>query len=1086
MKGLESILKSFALVTLFCIGAQAQQMGRIAGVVQDSTGAVIPGATVTAEEAETGLIQTVETNETGGFTFASLRPTTYVIAAEANGFRRFIQSGVGLDAAASITLNVTLEIGEVTEVIEVQGNAVSVNTSNAELSEVVDRARVVELPLNSRDVAKLAQTVTGVIIRSISGESAKAIPGGLEISANGTPGGEQTAYNLDGANNTDFYFQRNMTFPNPDAVQEFSIQTSNYSATVGNNAGAVVNVVTRSGTNEFHGGLFEFVRNRKFNARNTFANDTDQTKRNEFGAFGGGPIARNRSFFFASWQQRQLRDVRSARTAFAPTLDMKNLGDFSTCGVNCDRETPTDPLSGEPFANKMIPLSRFDPASVNVANRLPDVGGDGFLIIPKPLNQDWNQFVTRVDHMATDNDRLTGRYFIDHFDNAGSYDPANLLTYRGPVIAARVRVQNLMFGWQKTFSPTVLNDFSTSFSRMHAARGPFFDDVPSMTELGVRLPLEATLPSISQIEARGFWRLGDNLEASFIRNGYQFQDRMSVIKGNHTLQFGGEFSKQKVDIVNEYRRNGHFVFRGNVTGFAQTDFFLGAIGNFDHATGEFKNFRANYWSFFFQDDVKVTPRLTFNLGVRWEPTPPWHDEVGRFAQFRISDWEAGTKTSQFDNGPAGLLYRGDPGVPVDGADPDNNNIGGRFGFAYAVTADGRTSLRGGGGMFYDQHLAGDFNNGGVNGPPWSLRLSVVEPEGPFSDPYRGRDDFDQIRVDKIGAKDAVFPRPVLATTYDGRQETPLQYNWNVTLEREIIPEWVARAAYVGSASNYGRDGFPLNAARYIPGNDANGNPLSTTRNTDARRIVAPEIGNVTWYTEDRRSNYHSMQLTLIKRFSQGFTFRGAYTWSKALGTYNKDVVPWFLEGGAPYRRGPLDIDRRQRFVTSWVWELPTVNSDNGFIKHAVNGWQWTGIGQFQTGSPLNIESGRDIGLSGINDDKAALTGESLDAPAGADKRVFFNKGAFSRDYAPGTFGAAGVGILTGPHLFTFDMGIFKRFQITERVSLQFRSEFFNIFNQTNFNNPNTNVSSGGFGNITSTHSFAGDPRILQFGLKLFF
>jgi len=194
-------------------------------------------------------------------------------------------------------------------------------------------------------------------------------------------------------------------------------------------------------------------------------------------------------------------------------------------------------------------------------------------------------------------------------------------------------------------------------------------------------------------------------------------------------------------------------------------------------------------------------------------------------------------------------------------------------------------------MFYDQHLAGDFNNGGVNGPPWSLRLSVTEPEGPFSDPYLGRDDFDQIRVDKIGATDAVFPRPVLATSYDGWQETLLQYNWNVTLEREIIPEWVARAAYVGSASNYGRDGFPLNAAPYIPGNDANGNPLSTTGNTDARRILAPEIGNVTWYTEDRRSNYHSMQLTLIKRFSQGFTFRSAYTWSKALGTYNKDVLP---------------------------------------------------------------------------------------------------------------------------------------------------------------------------------------------------
>jgi len=192
-----------------------------------------------------------------------------------------------------------------------------------------------------------------------------------------------------------------------------------------------------------------------------------------------------------------------------------------------------------------------------------------------------------------------------------------------------------------------------------------------------------------------------------------------------------------------------------------------------------------------------------------------------------------------------------------------------------------------------------------------------------------------------------------------------------------------------------------------------------------------------------------------------------------------------MEGGAPYRRGPIDIDRRQRFVMSWVWELPTVNSDNGFVRHAVNGWQWTGMGQFQTGSPLIIESGRDNGRSGINDDRAILTGESLDAPAGADKRVAFNRDAFARNPV-GTFGTAGVGILTGPHLYTFDMGIFKSFQFTERIRLQFRSEFFNIFNQTNFRNPNTNLSSGGFGKITQTHNFAGDPRLIQFGLKLFF
>ena len=1079
---------ALSLVALSCAliaPAFSQDSGRISGVVKDATGAVIPGVKITAQETETGLSRTAETNATGSYLFPVLRPTTYVITAEAIGFRTFSQTGLVLDASSSVTLNITLDVGDVTEVVEVEADAVAVNTSNAELSEVVDQARIVELPLNGRDVAKLAVTVTGVVLQNISGESAKAIPGALEISANGTPGGRQTAYKLDGANNTDFYFQRNMAFPNPDAVQEFSIQTSNYSATTGNNAGAVVNVVTRSGTNEFHGAAFEFVRNRVFNARNFFASDRDQLKRNEFGVSVGGPIIKNKTFFFGSWQERQLRDVRSAVTAFAPTVDMKQRGDFSTCGVNCDRETPVDPLSGDPFPNKVVPVSRFDSAAVNVAGRIPDVTGDGFTVIPKPAKQQLDQFITRIDHLATANDRLTGRYTLDHFDNAGNYDPSNILTYRGPVIAARVRSQNMMVGWQKTASPTVLNDLKFSFQRMHAARGPFFDGVPSMTELGVRLPLEATLPSISQIEAAGFWRLGDNLEASFVRNGFQFSDQVSIIKGNHSIQLGAEVSHQRVDIVNEFRRNGHFVFRGNATGFAQTDFFLGIIDSFDHGTGEFKNFRVNYSAFYIQDDWKISPRLTLNLGLRYEPSPVWHETVGRFQQFRISDFQAGVSTPQYENAPPGIFFRGDQGVPTNGTKGDWDNWGPRVGFAYSVTADGKTSLRGGAGAFYDQHQQGDFNNDGVNAPPWSLRLAVTRPEGAFSDPYAGRDDFDSIRVDKIGAPDAVFPRPVLVTSFDDRQDTPVQYNWNLTLEREILPQWVARAAYVGSASNFGRQAFNLNSARYVPGNDANGDPISTTGNTDARRLFAPEIGQVLWYTQDRRSSYHSMQLTLQKRFSQGFTFRGAYTWSKALGNYGSQVVPWFVNGGDEFRQGPLDIDRRHRLVASWVWDIPGVAPNNSFARHVLNGWQWSGIAQYQTGSPLTFTSGRDNSLTGIGQDRAVLTGSSLDAPAGADKRVWFNSSAFARNPI-GTFGTVGIGALYGPSLYTWNMGLFKTFTLTEDVRIQLRSEYFNAFNQVNFDNPNTNASSGGFGSITSTHDFSGDPRIIQLGVKLLF
>lgn len=1071
------------LLILMCVSGQAQDVGRISGTVQDPTGAVITGAAVIATEAGTGFTQRTISNETGTYVFPSLRPTVYAISAEAPGFRRYSQSGVEVLASARITLNLVLQLGDVTELVEVQANAVQVNTTSSELSEVVDRARIADLVLNGRNILLLSAMAPGTVLQGVSAENAKAIPGGLELSANGTPGGQQTSYKLDGANNTDIYFQRSNSFPFPDAVQEFSIQTSNYSATTGGNAGAMVNVVTRSGTNEFHGGAFEFVRNRKFNARSFFARDVDNLKRNQFGAYVGGPIVSNKTFFFFGWQQNQLRDIRAALTAFAPTTDMKN-GIFSTCGAPCeDTRLPAlkDPLGGT-FANKQIPVTRFDPAAVNVAKLIPAVGGDGFMTIPRPANQHQNQFITRVDHMATDNDRISGRYFVDHFENAGTFDPSNILSYRNPTLASRVRNQNAMVGWQKTFSPTVLNDFQFSYAKNHAARGPYFDGAPSMRDLGVRLPIYPTLPSISEIQSIGFFNIGDNLEAQFPRDSFTWTNRTSIIRGSHSVQFGGESAFQRVGIINEFRRAGHFQFNGGITGLAQADFFLGSLFNFDQGTGEYKDFRANRLSFYFQDDWKATSRLTINMGIRYEPTAPWKEILGRFEKFRIEDYNNGVRTSQFTNAPAGITYLGDPGVPEWGTNPDNNNWGGRFGFAYALTADGRTSLRGGAGMFYDVQQLGEFNNDAVNAPPFSLRLNVRNPQGPFADPYRGRTDFDTITVEAIGSRDAPFPRPVLAATFDERYETPLQYNWNLTLEREILPDWLARAGYVGSASNYGRRTFQLNAA------DSN----VATGGTDARRIFAAGgIGSLNMYTEDRRSNYHSMQVSLQKRFSQGFTFRATHTWSRALGDYGVDsrgneVVPWFAPATVDrLLYGPLDIHRAHRFVLSWVWDLPTTNSANAVVRQIVNGWQWSGLGQFQTGQPYTITSGQDNSRDGIGNDRAIHTGADIAPAAGADKRVAFNPAAFAVNPS-NTYGTVGAGAFTGPHIYSYDMGIFKNFRITERVNLQFRSEYFNIFNQVNFRNPESNVSGGGFGSSTAVHAIAGDPRILQFGLKLTF
>jgi hypothetical protein len=695
--------------------------------------------------------------------------------------------------------------------------------------------------------------------------------------------------------------------------------------------------------------------------------------------------------------------------------------------------------------------------------------------------------VSKIDHQLTAKDRLSGRYFIDHFDNAAIYNDGSLLTYRGGSNQSRVRTQNTALSWTRTFTPTLLNELHFGYNLIHSRRAPP-NGAPGIKDLGARLPVYPTLPAIQQIEAVGFFNIGDNMEAKFVRNGFEWNNQTSWVIGRHNIAFGGEIARYRVDIVNEFRRAGNFVFRPSATagtGSAIADFLLGSIDSFDQGTGEYKNNRATYAALFFQDDLKVNSRFTLNLGMRYEPTPPWHELRGRIQRFRLEDFAAGVKSQRFINAPPGVTFPGDPGVPADGVLPDFNNWGGRTGFAWDVNGNGKTSIRGGGGMFYDQHLLGEFNNGGVNAPPWSLRVSVTRPQGPLSDPYRGRSDFNQITLSAIGDPTAPFPRPVLLTTYDGRHETPLAYNWNLTLEREILPEWLARAAYVGSASNYGRITKQYNAARYIPG---------STLGTDARRLLAPEIGNVDYFTEDRRSHYHSMQLSLTKRLSHGYTVLANYTLSKGMGNYGDfgtsnstygEIAPHYYPNADKLMYGPLEFDHRHRIVASWVLNLPRTSTNNAFIRGLFNGWQASGIGQYQTGSPFTILSGTDNSRTGLNRDHAKLTGVSPKPLSGADKTVWFNPLAFAVNDV-GTFGDVPTGAYYGPSLFNFDMGFFKSFGTGEKLSTQFRAEFFNIFNQVNFDNPNTRVNAGGFGSIVRTHPNAGDPRIIQFGLKLLF
>src|SRR5262249_12467051 len=612
------VLVAFALFLALLTATPAlAQTGQINGVITDNTNAVVPGVTVKAIEVATGLSRDTVTGVDGRYIFTALRPTTYDISAEIPGFRSSQRKGVLLQANENLTVNFAIEVGAIAETVTVSGESPTVDLTSSAISEVVDSKRIVELPLNGRDAAKLSTLVAGMVLTAVRPATGRPTPGGLRLSPNGTAP-RQASFRPDAPSHTDPYFQQNQPFPFPDALQEFSIQTSNYSAVQGNSSGAVVNAVTRSGTNELHGGGFEYLRDRTFNARNFFSPEKDFLKRNQFGGFLGGPIKKNRPFFFFGWQHTDLQNVGSTKTATVPTAEQR-AGNFGSTAVR-------DPLTGQLFPNNQIPISRFDPSSVNVLKYMPIPGADGRILIPRRIGTQDNQYVFKVDHRLSESDQLNVRYFLDPFHNDPPYTEGNLLSYSNPTLAATTRMQNIVGGWTRTMSSSLLNELRVGYNRTFSRRFPP-PGVPSMQDLGVRLPIYPSLASISEINAVNFFNIGDNLEASFFRPGLEFNDRMAWNKGKHSLQFGGELQHYTVEIRNQFRRAGHFQFAGSPTsgtGNTLADFLLGIVSSFDQGTGEYKDYVVNYGSLFVQDDYKVTSRLSLNLGVRLESTPPWH------------------------------------------------------------------------------------------------------------------------------------------------------------------------------------------------------------------------------------------------------------------------------------------------------------------------------------------------------------------------------------------------------------------------------------------------------------------------------
>lgn len=1113
-------LRLLALFVLLGAGiaASAQGLGRITGLVIDPTGAAVPNATVTATEIGTGQKTQVTSAGNGEYSFPSLAPAQYTLLVTAPGFASYTQRSVQLQANQALTVNATLKIGDAAQTVEVTGAPPQIDTTTGTLSQVIDTQRVNDLPLNGRNAASLTTLVAGVVVAPNANAdqgTTKTFPVDVTISANGTLA-NQTDYLLDGANNVDEYTNVNAPFPFPDALQEFSVQTSNYNAQFGQNAGGVVNIVTRSGTNKYHGDAFEYLRNRVFNAANYFSyvngvKIVDPLKRNQFGGTLGGPIGiphlfhgRDKAFFFLGYQGTSYRDVANASSASTLPNTAQLAGTFvqSSCVTNPVATGPVFPCvnNGNGTYTTTINPAYFNASSLALLKYLPAATTSGSYTYRKPTNQDYHEGLARFDQDLRQSDHLNAHFYFDQFNLQGVLDPTNLLTYTDQ---AKITYSNALVAERHVFNSHLLNQLTGNYQLEISTRGPVASSV-DVADLGVNI-WQPSVKQINQIQVNGGgpagFTIGDNPQATFGRANYSVNDDVNYVVGSHSLAFGGHMEIAKIDIENDYEQPGQFFFTSNGSGNATANFLLGDLTTFNQASGQFFNNRGHFYGFYAQDSWKANRRLTVNYGVRYEPFFPWHEIQNRMGGFNPTAWANNQRSTVYPNAPIGLQFPGDPGFNPEGINTNFSHFMPRIGFATDVFGDGKTSVRGGFGMFYETRLSGVFNNIFSNNSPFVTAVGLTyanNAPGNFSNPYAGiANPFPAQQPPPATA--AISPQAYISFDPYNGFHVPVNYNFNLTVEQQIGSTLSARVAYVGSHGSHEWEDTDVNS-EYTTGANAGHRiyqytPSGLASGLSQQMAFVNTGGNV---------SYNSLQGSLIKQMHNGISFLLNYTYSKALSDlpYNATatavvtgqsfVYPTYTPNYKRLDQGPTEFDHRNVISASYVWIFPKLRSGSSFVNYTINGWQTEGIYSFRSGDPLTVLSGSNNNSGTYqNRDRAQYAGSGAYgglACAGASTsspcRNYLNPAAFAYN-AAGTFGNVQKGQFIGPRYDDWDTSLIRTFPLHEALNLQFRAEYFDVLNHTNFLDPTTTYTSGSsssFGRITGSN----DPRIAQLALKLEF
>jgi hypothetical protein len=1051
-----------ALLVVFASTGWAADTSSIFGAVRDQTGAFIPDVDITVTNVGTNRSESVKSEANGEYLVVDLSSGTYIVSAEKPGFKSFRQEQVVLLVEQQLRVDVNLSLGSVSETVTVTGQPSQVDTRSGTLKDVVTGTQIVELPLNGRNTLQLIALQAGV--QPTSAQYFQQIftaPTAQFFSISGAPG-NYTDYMLDGSDHNDSYTNAPLPVPNSDALQEFSVQTNNFSAEYGHSAGGIVDMIIKSGSNAFHGSLFEYLRNGDLNGDNYFATSNDGLHRNQFGGTIGGPLIKNRTFFFFSYQGTRTRAMPSDNIAFVPTAAQRT-GDLS--GL----PPVTNPETGQPFPNNQIPV---DPAIQKVLAQIPLPNGpNGQLSYVTHTDDNIYEVVARVDHNLTSKDKLFGSIFLQPDVTPPTGDTSNLIAI---TTGLAYHTYTGSLGESHLFSPNLFNDFRAAATRIRAEITPN-TAMETFQYFGVNIP-QVVPVNIFEFDTPFFTISNGRYSSS--RNAFNYADTLSWVKGRHELKFGADIIRNQDNHEEDFLSNGAFTFGQERTGSPYGDLLLGLPTTFEQINPLHTELRRTLPMFFAQDTFRVSRELTLSFGARYEPYVNWRELRNQQLIF-----SPGSQSTTYPNLPPGLLAAGDPGAPINGMPDDYRRLAPRLGFAYSPFGNGNTSIRGGYGISYDT-LTGLNYPCLVSGPPFTVSAVVSDPTS-FENPYAGQ-------TDPFPAPNPAPPSfplpPPLGTVHslDANIRTPYIQEWNATVEHQLPSQFVLRAAYVGSKGTDLYRGRDYNAAMFIPGVDASGNPLSTIANVNARRPLQG-YQRVYVLTSDGDSHLNSMQLTLERRFQRGLTLNVNYTLQKST-----DDAPQTGESaheGAlrdPYHPddwGPSDFDRTHRLVSSFVWQLPQPFANQRALKLLLGGWETTGIFTIQSGLPFTVTSGGDPSLSGGGSPAFADLSGDPQRPSGVNPvDEWFNTAAF-QNAATGTFGNIGRNSLRGPRSVDLDFGLLRDFRLTEKVKLQFRSEYFNLFNHPNFGLPNASLGNpASFGEITT----ASDPRIIQFALRLGF